>query len=49
MGSGSVPRARGSSYGTAYRLELANRPPPNGGVEVELVVPFRPDVRRRVS
>lgn len=37
------------AYGTAYRLELANRPPPNGGVEVELVVPFRPDVRRRVS
>lgn len=27
----------------------ANRPPPNGGVEVELVVPFRPDVQRRVS
>lgn len=37
------------AYGTAYRLELANRPPPNGGVEVEVVVPFRPDVRRRVS
>ncbi len=37
------------AYGTAYRLELTNRPPPNGGVEVELVVPFRPDVRRRVS
>jgi len=37
------------AYGTAYRLELSNRPPPNGGVEVELVVPFRPDVRRRVS
>lgn len=37
------------AYGTAFRLELANRPPPNGGVEVELVVPFRPDVRRRVS
>ena len=37
------------AYGTAYRLELANRPPPNGGVEVVLVLPFRPDVRRRVS
>ena len=37
------------AYGAGYRLELANRPPPNGGVEVELVVPFRPDVRRRVS
>lgn len=37
------------AYGTAYRLELANRPPPNGGVEVEIVVPFHPDVHRRVS
>lgn len=37
------------AYGSAYRLEVANRPPPNGGVEVELLVPYRPDVRRRVS
>ncbi|HEX5178319.1 MAG TPA: histidine kinase [Gemmatimonadaceae bacterium] len=37
------------TYGTAYRLELINRPPPNGGVEAVLVLPFRPDVRRRVS
>jgi hypothetical protein len=37
------------AYGTAYRLELANRPPPNGGVEAVLVLPFRPDARRRVS
>lgn len=37
------------AYGSAYRLELANRPPPNRGVEVEVVVPFHPDVRRRVS
>ena len=37
------------AYGTAYRLELANRPPPNGGVEAVVVLPFRPDVHRRVS